>query len=121
MKIKKILIAEDEKPMANAMENKLTSEGYVVTTVGDGAQVLVELKKKKYDLLLLDLIMPIMDGFTVLEQMKAKKIKTPVIVLSNLGQEEDQAKTKALGAKGYFIKSNISLSDIVEQIKKLKI
>ena len=118
--IKKILIAEDEKPMANAMETKLTSEGFEVKIVEDGDEALNLLKKEKFDLFLLDLIMPKVDGFSVLEEMKEKKIKVPVIILSNLSQEEDIKKTKALGAKGYFIKSNMSLGEIVSQIKKLK-
>lgn len=90
--VKRILIAEDEKPMARALELKLTHEGFEAKAVFDGAAALEELEKSKYDLLLLDLMMPKMGGFEVLEQMKLKKIKIPVAVLSNLSQAEDEKK-----------------------------
>jgi DNA-binding response OmpR family regulator len=114
---KKILIVEDEKPMARALELKLTNAGYEVTTASDGKCGLDCLGKEDVDLILLDLIMPNLDGFGVLEALKAQGNKTPVIVLSNLSQEEDEARATALGAKGFFIKSNTPIADIVAQVK----
>jgi signal transduction histidine kinase len=83
---KKILIAEDEKPMAKALALKLNNSGFEAKAVHNGKDAVEELKAAKYDLLLLDLMMPTMDGFQVLEQIKAEKIKTSVIVTSNLSQ-----------------------------------
>ena len=74
--------------------------------------------KQKFDLLLLDLIMPKVDGFAVLKEMKEKKITLPVIITSNLGQEEDKKRVEELGVSDYLIKSNVSIMDIVLKIKE---
>jgi len=116
---KKILIAEDEKPMAKALELKLNNSGFEAKAVFNGQEAIDALKAEKYDLMLLDLMMPTMDGFAVLEQMKTDKIKTPVVVTSNLSQEEDKEKAKSLGAKDYLVKSNVSLKEIVEKITSM--
>ena len=116
---KHILIVEDEKPMARALELKLNKSGYDAIAVFDGEQALDALKKEKFDLVLLDLIVPKIDGFGVLEKLKTDKNKTPVIVSSNLGQEDDIARAKSLGAKGYYVKSNTSISEVIVQIKKV--
>ena len=118
-KIYKILITEDEKPMAHALQLKLSHEGFVVDIASDGAEAIEILKKKEYDLLILDLITPKVDGFGVLEDMKKREDKTTVIVASNLGQEEDFARAKDLGAVEFFVKSDISISEIVTRVKKL--
>ncbi len=116
---KKILIVEDEKAIARALELKLKSTGIEVEVAGNGEKGLEALEKEKFDLILLDLVMPKLDGFGFLEQMKAKKIKTPVIVLSNLSQEGDEGKAKEMGAKEFFIKSNTPLVDIVKHVNKI--
>jgi DNA-binding response OmpR family regulator len=115
---KKILIIEDEKPLAKALELKLNNNGYQAITVFNGEEALSLLKKEKFDLMLLDLVMPKMDGFGVLKKLQAMKNKTPVIILSNLSQEEDAKKTMELGAVDYFIKSDTPLAQVVESIKK---
>jgi DNA-binding response OmpR family regulator len=115
---KKILVADDERAMANALKLKLEHEGFTVDTAANGVEALNLLKKNSYELLLLDLVMPKKDGFAVLAEMKDEKIKTPVIVTSNLGQEEDQKKVAAFGVKGYFIKSNTPITELVSHIKK---
>jgi DNA-binding response OmpR family regulator len=114
---KKILIVEDEKPLAHALELKMTHEGYETTVASTGEEGLKEATTGKYDLILLDLILPGMDGFSILEQMKAKKAKTVVIVLSNLGQEEDRKRAQEFGVKNYLVKSNVPLADIVKVVK----
>jgi CheY-like chemotaxis protein len=116
---KKILIAEDEKSILSALKLKLTHEGYIVTSAEDGEQALDELSKHEYDLFLCDLVMPDVHGFEVLETMNRKGIKTPVIILSNLSQEADETKAKALGAKDYLIKANTPLAEILDHIKKI--
>jgi len=114
---KNILIVEDERPLSHALEMKLKAQGFTTKVVMNGHDALEELGKSTYDMVLLDLIMPIMDGFGVLEEMKSKKLKVPVIVLSNLGQDEDRTKTKALGALDYFVKSNTPIAEILERVK----
>ncbi len=114
---KTILIAEDEKPMAMIMERKLKLSGFEVRVVHDGEKAVAAIAEGGVDLVLLDLIMPKMNGFAVMEEMKAKKIKIPVIVLSNLSQDEDEAKAKDLGAVAFFIKSNVSMEQVVKIVK----
>lgn len=116
-KNKKILIIEDEKPMARAMDLKLKKAGFDTKVVFDGEEAVKELSEGKYDLAVLDLVMPKMGGFAVLEELKIKNIKVPVIVVSNLSQEEDEKKARELGAKDFLIKSNIPIATIVEKIK----
>lgn len=115
---KQVLVVEDEKPLSHALELKLTHEGFKVSVVSDGQQALDLLEANKYDIILLDLMMPVVDGFQVLEQLKAKGPMPFIIVLSNLSQREDEERVLALGAKKYFIKSNTPLSAIVEEVKK---
>jgi DNA-binding response OmpR family regulator len=114
---KKILIVEDERPLAHALELKMTHEGYETTVAATGEEGLKEATSGKYDLILLDLILPGVDGFTILQAMKDKKMKIVVIVLSNLGQDEDRKKAADFGAKQYLVKSNVPLSDIVKVVK----
>jgi len=119
MSVKKILVAEDEKPMAKALVLKLNHAGFDAKAVFNGEDAIDELEKEHYDLLLLDMIMPRMDGFSVLKNLQGKDIKTKIIITSNLGQVEDFEKAKSLGASDYFVKSDTSLSEIVEHIKKM--
>ncbi|HRH94152.1 MAG TPA: response regulator [Candidatus Peribacteria bacterium] len=114
---KAVLIVEDERPLAHALEMKLKNEGYVTHTCMNGTDALAELEKGGYGLVLLDLIMPVMDGFGVLAEMQQRKYGVPAIVLSNLGQEEDRLKTKQLGALDYFVKSNTPIAQIVQRVK----
>lgn len=115
---KKILIAEDEKPMARALELKLNNSGYEAKAVYDGEEAVAALNKEKFDLMILDLIMPKLDGFGVLEKIKDKKLKTQIIVASNLSQEEDIDRVKSLGAVGFFVKSDTPINEIVGQVEK---
>lgn len=118
-KSKTILIAEDEKPIARALELKLKTEGYTVMIANNGVEALDIISKNKIDFMLLDLVMPIMDGFTVLKNLHEKEIKVPVVVASNLGQDEDIKKAQEFGIKNYFVKSDTSLAEIVELVKNM--
>ena len=118
-KEKKVLIVEDEKPIAKALQLKLQKSGFIAEVAGNGKEGLEAYKKMKPDLILLDLIMPVMDGFGFLSEMRQKDKTTAVIVLTNLGQAEDLAKTLKLGASQYFIKSETPLSKVVEIINQL--
>ena len=117
--LKKILIVDDEKPMARALELKLQHSGFETKVVNQGAEALDSLEKDKIDLVLLDLMMPTPDGFQVLESLQKKKNTVPIIVTSNLSQLEDEKRALALGAEHYFVKSNTPLSKIIEHVKKI--
>ncbi|MFC1608709.1 response regulator transcription factor [Patescibacteria group bacterium] len=115
--MKKILIAEDDKPMARTMRIKLAKSGFDVTVAVDGEEALEFLSKDKFDLILLDIMMPKVNGFKVLEEMKNRGDNTPVVVTSNLSQSSDKSKVMELGARDYFVKSNTSIFDIVDHVK----
>lgn len=115
-KLKKILIMEDEKAMARALELKLKHAGFDATAVGDGEQGLALLEKESFSLILLDLVMPKLDGFKVLEALGEKKNKTPVIILSNLSQADDEKRARSMGAKDFFIKSNTPIAVITNKV-----
>ncbi len=116
---RKILIIEDEKTLARALELTLTRAGFNVLMVFNGEEGTSLLQKESFDLILLDLIMPKMDGIAVLTKLKELGIKTKVMVLSNLSQESDLTKTKAFGVKDFFIKSNTPIATIVERVTAL--
>lgn len=115
---KKILIIEDEKPLAHALELKLSHEGFDIVATSSGAEALTLLSDGAFDLVLTDLIIPGVDGFKVLETIQEKKMKIPVIVMTNLNQEEDRKRASDLGASEFFVKSNSPISLIVETVKK---
>ncbi len=116
--VKKVLVVEDERPMAHALQLKLVHAKFEVKTAENGEDGLNLIEKGDFSLILLDLVMPKMDGFSVLEKMKKRNIKTPVMVLSNLSQEEDEKRAKALGAKAFFVKSDTPIASIVEDVQK---
>jgi DNA-binding response OmpR family regulator len=115
---KLILVAEDDLFYAKIYETKLTSEGFDVEVVPNGDEALKHINERKPDLLLLDLIMPIMDGFQVLESIKNndKYKDLKIIVLSNLGQEEDIKKAKSYGVNDYLVKADISIQDLIKKV-----
>lgn len=118
-KSKNILIAEDERPLAEALKAKIARAGYRVAVASDGEKALQMLSEAAYDAVILDLVMPKKDGFAVLESMKSLKTKPVVIVLTNLAQEEDRLRVLSLGAKEYFVKSNTPLSAIIEYLENI--
>lgn len=118
-KKKKILIVEDEKPMARALELKLAHAGLETITAYDGEQGMAAIKNNGIDLILLDLIMPKVDGFAMLAELKQKGNTIPVIVLSNLSQQDDERRAKELGALEFYIKSNTPIADIVSRVEQM--
>jgi len=117
---KTILIAEDDDFLAKAYQIKLTNLGYKVVIFGNGEEVLSYLKENPPpNLIILDLIMPQKDGFETLAELKKEERfkKIPVIIVSNLGQEEDIKKAKDLGALDFLVKSSFSLSEIAQKIE----
>ena len=115
---KKILIIEDEKPAARAMEIKLKKVGYDAKSFIDGNEGLRELENGMYDLVILDILMPIVDGWSILEKIKEKNIKAKVIIISNLNQEEDRTRAMEMGALDFLVKSDTTLTDIVNSVQK---
>ena len=115
---KKILIIEDEKPMAQALKLKLAHSGFEAVIASDGEKGIELFGQQSFSLILLDLVMPKLDGFNVLEILKDKENKTPVMVLTNLGQKEDEKRAKTLGAKEFFFKSDTTIAAIVERVKE---
>jgi len=114
-----ILVAEDDAFYGNVFKTKLAKEGFDVIVTENGKKALEVAKERIPNLMLLDLVMPEMDGFETLQTLKAdEKLKgIPVIVLSNLGQDSDVDKAKKLGAKDYFVKSNVSIQKVIEIVK----
>jgi len=119
--MKKILIAEDDKFLANALRVKLTKSGFEVKNAYDGDEALKISDEFSPDLILLDLVMPVKDGFGFLEEVKQNTNlkKIPVIITSNLGQKEDIDRGMALGAKDYVVKSDLSLDDLIKKINSV--
>jgi len=117
---KTILIIEDDKFLRELVAQKLLKEDYDVVEAVDGEEGVRKIKEEKPDLVLLDLILPGIDGFEVLTRMgKDPEIASiPVIVLSNLGQKEDVERGLKLGAKDYLIKAHFTPGEIIEKIKK---
>lgn len=116
----KILLIEDEEMLANMYEVKFKNEGFELEKALDGAEGLEKAKSIKPDFILLDIIMPKMDGFSVLKALKEDQVTKdiPVMLLTNLGQDEDIEKGKELGSVGYLVKANITPSEVVAEVKK---
>lgn len=115
----KILLIEDDKFLRELIIQKLGKEGYDVSEAPEGESGLLKIKEERPDLVLLDLILPGIDGFEVLSRMKkdAELASIPVIILSNLGQKDDVQKGMDLGAEDYLIKAHFTPGEIVEKIK----
>jgi len=117
MAAKHVLIVEDERPLAHALDLKLQHEGMRTTVATNGKDGLELIKQGGFDVVLLDMMMPVMDGFQVLHEIKDMTNKPVVFVLSNLSQHEDESRVVEAGARKYFIKSDTPLSVIVDEIK----
>lgn len=116
---KNILIAEDEKAYCHALVLKLQNAGLNAVGVGDGQEAIEVLKKEKFDLFILDLVMPKKNGFDVLEEMDKTNIKLPTIILSNLTQIEDKKRAEKFGIKGFIEKADTSILDIINKVQEL--
>jgi len=116
-----ILLVEDDTFLIDILVQKFQSDGYEVIHAGDGESALEKAHENEPDLIFLDIILPGMNGFEVLKQLKEdEKIKDiPVAFLSNLGQKEDIEKGKRLGAIDFIVKANHSLEEIVARAGEL--
>lgn len=111
-----ILLVEDEPAVAKILRIKLEEAGFRVTVAVNGKEGLDRLMQGGVDLILLDLLMPVMNGFQVLEVLQKKQNSTPVIILTNLGQKDDIEQIQKFGPIDYLIKSDTPLTKILEQV-----
>ncbi len=120
-KLPKILLIEDDSFLVGMYETKLRMENFEVISAVDGKKGLKEAQKQNPDLIILDIILPKMDGFEVLKTLKSDpQLKDiPVILLTNLGQKSDVERGLALGAQDYLIKAHFMPSEVIEKIKKI--
>ncbi len=117
-----ILLIEDEEMLSDMYETKFVKDGYQVKKALDGEQGLTMASEGvKPDIILLDIIMPKLDGFSVLKNLKENPStkNIPVILLTNLGQDEDIKKGQELGSAGYLVKANLTPAQVVEKIKEV--
>lgn len=119
-KIPKVLLVEDDLSLMKIYSNKLKINGFDVSLATTGDEGLRKAQGDQPNIILLDLILPGMDGFLVLEEIKKDPIteNIPVVILSNLGQPSDIERGKRLGAIDYLVKSDVSLLDLVAKVKK---
>lgn len=114
-----VLIVEDDKFLRELLVRKLSSEGFDVKNAVDATTAFAALAERKPSIVLLDLILPEVSGFEILQRIKAdpKIADVPVIILSNLGQKEDTDKAMALGAKDFMVKANFTLDEITAKVR----
>lgn len=119
----KVLIVEDDKFLSELISTKLDKEGFDIALAGDGEAGIKQAEDFRPDIILLDIMLPGMDGFEVLEKLKRHSEQalqtTPVIILSNFGQESKVEKGLQLGAVDYLVKANFTTGEIVEKIKEV--
>ncbi|PIR78042.1 MAG: response regulator [Candidatus Magasanikbacteria bacterium CG10_big_fil_rev_8_21_14_0_10_36_16] len=116
-----VLLIEDDTFLGNIYKTKFEMEKFKVIVATDGLEGLEMAKKKKPDIILLDILMPKMDGFEVLENLKKDKslVSIPVVLLTNLGQKDDVDKGLGLGAVDYLIKAHYKPSETVDKVKSV--
>jgi len=117
----KVLLVEDDTFLSNIYKTKFVMEGFDVIVAEDGEVGLSLAKTKRPDIILLDILLPKKDGFTVLKELKEDKAlkDIPVILLTNLGQKDDVNKGLELGAVDYLIKAHFKPSETVDKVRKV--
>ena len=119
-RLPRILLAEDDRFLRKAAEAALTRKGYDVVAAADGAEALSQAGQQKPDLILLDVIMPKLQGYEVLKRLKADPATSdiPVIMMSNLAQEADIREALDAGAVSYLVKSNVGLAQLIAKVSE---
>jgi DNA-binding response OmpR family regulator len=115
----RVLIIEDEPAIARVLDLKLKQIGIDTKVVNEGNLAISVVKDEDFDCVLLDLILPGVDGFTILESIRKKSKSTKVIIMTNLGQPEDRARVEKLGITAYYVKSEVSISQLAESVKQV--
>ncbi len=118
---KTVFVIEDDRFLSSLIKARLEKDGYAVIQAFDGEEGLNALKQAKTDIIVLDLILPKMSGFEVLEAISTNPLmnRIPLIILSNLAQESDILKAKQFGATEYFVKVKVSIDDLVNKINSI--
>jgi len=118
---KKVLLVEDDQMIVDMYKLRLEEDGFTVIITDKGSEALEIAGKEKPDIILLDIILPEIDGFAILRSLKAESSTKdiPVLLLTNLSQETDQQKGIQLGAAGYFVKAQHTPADIMNEIKNI--
>ncbi len=113
-----LLVVEDDEFISAIYSKKLSLEGYTVRLAENGERALSMMREEKPDLVLLDIIMPVKDGFETLREMRAdEKLRDiKVVVLSNLSEDKEMSQTRELGAIDYLVKANIAVSDLSAKV-----
>lgn len=116
----KILIVEDDKFLRELIVRKLEKEGFEIVEAVDGENGVQKIKQERPDLVLLDLILPGIDGFEVLKKIKEdpKTSSIPIVILSNLGQREDVERGMKMGAVDYLVKAHFTPNEIIDIVKR---
>ena len=116
-----VLLVEDDTFLANIYKTKFDMEGFKVSVAENGQAGYDDAKKKNPDIILLDILLPKLDGFAVLQKLKADTdVKDiPVILLTNLGQKDDVSKGLDMGAEDYLIKAHFKPSEVVDKVKEV--
>ena len=118
---KTILLADDEQFIVVAYRDGLERAGYTVAVASDGEEALSFLKKTKPDLLLLELMIPKLNGFELLQAMKDNQVlhSIPVLILTNLSQESDKEEARSYGVADFLVKSEVSLQDLLHRVDQI--
>lgn len=116
-----VLLVEDDIFLSGIYQKKFEMEGFKISTADNGEKALADALKKKPNIILLDVLLPKLDGFAVLEKLKSnpETKDIPVILLTNLGQKDDVEKGLEAGAVDYLIKAHFKPSEIVDKVKKV--
>ncbi len=116
----KVLLVEDDVMISGMYKTRLEQEGYIVIMAANGGDGLDIAVQERPNLILLDVMMPQIDGFSLLQELRLKDSfkKTPIIMLTNLGTTEDKEKGKKLGATDYLVKANLTPSEIAQAVAK---
>ena len=118
---KSIMIIEDDRFLSSLVKTRLEKDGFTIIQAFDGEEAIQLFKQQTPNLIILDLIMPRVTGFEVLQviSITPQLAKVPVVILSNLAQDSDIENARRLGAKEYFVKVKVSIDDLVGKIKSL--
>ncbi len=118
---KSVLVVEDDTFLAQLLTNRLSRAGLAVTRAADGEEALSDLKNAKPDLILLDIILPKKSGFEVMEEIQKDPMlkRASIVIISNLGQDEDMARGRQLGAIEYYVKAQTSIDELVGKVQQI--
>jgi DNA-binding response OmpR family regulator len=119
--VKRVLLVEDDRFLRRACEASLQQRGFDVRTATDGEEGLALATSQRFDIILLDLLMPKKPGIEVLAALKSNEstARIPVLILSNSSREEDKRRAVELGADGYYVKANLSLKALGDEVGRL--